>query len=521
MNAAIFGAMVATEVRMRSRRWSTIVTLLVLIALTWQMVPDPATGMTMVAIEDARVVYNSQCLALGSSLLGSLMLSLAGFYLVRGRMQEDLRYGASAILAATPVSNSTFVLGRWLGAVAYLCAMAAVFLMTMLVLHAVRGEGPIQLGVYLQDFALVLLPMCFFTASMALLCESWAPLMGKAGDVLYFILWAMQIGFSAGISESPEVVWSLPMLFDFSGTGSAMLAFEHIVHTTHLSIGVADFNKSLPPFVIQSGFWSVTMMVNRVVCALFALLPLLPAILLFHRFSPDRVKISANNKRRSLLGFVNRLLRPLSGLARPLFSLAARFPNLTGQVVADLALTLTSNPIAILIGAAAVAIGSFAPHAVLGGALVAAVASWGLLICDVSVRDFQAGTESMSGTITGGHTQRYIRQLLATLLLGLLFTAPIALRWLDGEPVRAAALLTGLFALSAAASLLGRSTRTARTFLALFLFGIYLSTQVMAPALDVVGANGVATGTSVINQMVAGILLCLAGFGYNRWRAAA
>jgi hypothetical protein len=222
-----------------------------------------------------------------------------------------------------------------------------------------------------------------------------------------------------------------------------------------------------------------------------------------------------------VLGFVNRLLRPLAGLVRPLYQLAARLPNLAGQVIAELALTLTSNPIAIPLGVVALVVGTFASHAALGGVVLATVSYWGILISDVGVRDFQAGTENMTAAVTGGQTQRYARQLCATLTLGLLLTGPVALRWIDGEPVRAAALVTGLFALSVAASLLGSSTRTARTFLALFLFGIYISTQVMLPVLDVVGANGVATATSVMKQLMMGVLLCAAGFGYNRWRTHA
>ena len=64
--------------------------------------------------------------------------------------------------------------------------MLLVFLATMLVLHMLRVEGPVQLGVYLWTLALVLLPTVLLAAATALLFDSWAPLTGKGGDVLYF-----------------------------------------------------------------------------------------------------------------------------------------------------------------------------------------------------------------------------------------------------------------------------------------------------------------------------------------------
>jgi hypothetical protein len=42
------------------------------------------------------VLYTSSALALGSASMASLLFGLAGFYLLRGRMAEDLRSGLAA-----------------------------------------------------------------------------------------------------------------------------------------------------------------------------------------------------------------------------------------------------------------------------------------------------------------------------------------------------------------------------------------------------------------------------------------
>lgn len=256
----------------------------------------------------------------------------------------------------------------------------------------------------------------------------------------------------------------------------------------------------------------------RVACALLALLPLIPAIALFHRFSPDRVKLAGGRRRWSPAAVLNRLARPLAAGAKPLFALAARSPGLPGRLLAELGLTLAANPLALAALPLLWLFGAGLAPAALGGLLAVAVALWGVLISDISVRDYQAGVDGISASADGA-TPRYLRQLLASYVLGLLFCAPVLLRWLVHAPLRAAALLSGLLALAAGASLLGRCTRSGRAFLALFLFGLYISIQAgKVPALDVVGFNGVANPLSVATQLVAGLLLCALGVAYQRWR---
>jgi hypothetical protein len=520
MNALALKMLLLTEVRLRMRRTGTLVAVLVLIVLTWLMVGDPAKGQALLVAGKMRVAYTSSCLALGSAGLGGLFLGLAGFYLARGRMGEDARSGAGSVLAATQVSNAVFLLGRWLGATAYLCGLLAIFLSTMLVLHALRGEGPIQLFVYLQAFALTLLPLVFFTAAMAVLCDAWAPLMGKRGDVLYFVFYVAQM--AVPIAATAEgAAWSPLLLFDFSGLGATVMSVRSVIHSDGFVLGGGDFDPALPALMLPQWLWTVQLGFTRLVCAVFAMLPLLPALLLFHRFDPERVRVRAGGAGRwSRLLLLNRLFRPLSGLVRPLFALAARAPGVAGYALAVLALTLASNPAAIAAALGLLVAGCLAPNAALGGLTIGAITLWGILISDISVRDRQHDVDVMSAAAPGGSERRFAAQLLASCLLALLFTAPVLVRWLLAEPLRGAALLTGVLALAAAASLLGSLSRTSRVFLALFLFGMYVATQVVkAPSLDVVGFNGVANVQSVTMQLLVGAILLAIGLWQVKWQS--
>jgi hypothetical protein len=519
MSFAILGALALNEVRLRLRRGSTMVALLAVVALSWAMIADPAGGEALLVFNKARVLYTSSALALGSATLGALLFGLGGFYLVRGRMSEDLRSGIGAVIGVTPVGSALFLVGRWLGACAYLGALVGAFMLTMLVLHALRGDGPLEALVYLQTYVLLLGPMVLFAASCAILFDSWAPLMGKGGDVLFFFLWIAQLVLMTQ-SRSSEV--PALMVFDFSGLAVAVAAVNGFVSGNDFAIGASTFDPALAPVALPSLLWSGRMMALRAASGVLAILPLLPAWWLFHRYSPDRVQPGRARVRRSPLAVLNGVLRPLALLANPLLVLAARVPGMAGQVLAELALTFIIAPSALLVAALCAGAALFAPAAALPAVVLAAVAFWGIVASDISTRDYAAATEDLGDAVAGGAVRRYLRQYAASLLLGLIFMGPVALRWMGAQTPRALALVAGLACLSALASLFGRCARTARLFLSLFLFGLYVAINATgAPLLDAVGFNGAANLHSAGMYALLGALALGGGYLLNARAARA
>jgi hypothetical protein len=517
MNLFLFKTLVLTEVRLRLRRTSTLVALLAVSIISWAMIGDPAGGQAVIVIDDTRVLYTSSVIAIGSASLACILFGLGGFYLVRGRVAEDVRSGTGSVIGATPVGNALFLGSRWAGGVAYLGALMVAFMCTMLALHLVRGDGPIELLVYLQYYGLLLLPMLFFTVSCAILFDSVAPLMGKAGDVLYFFLWCAQLGVAMAVTSGAarELPWVT--LCDFSGLGVSLLLIRQAFDTTHIALGGGTFDPALAPLTLSASLWTARLAAMRLGAGALALLPLLPAVLLFHRFSPDRVKVASAARRRSPLAVLNGWLRPLSKLAQPMFRLAAALPGMAGQVVADVALTLASAPAALAAVLGLTLAALVVPAPALGPLLMAAAAYWGVLVSDLSTRDFEAGIEDITGAVPGGAARRYLRQYAATALLGLMLMGMIALRWSFGQSLRALAVVVGVCALAALASLFGRCARSPRLFLALFLFGMYLAVNVVTvPLIDAFGFNGVATAGSNLAWLALGAAALAGGYGWNR-----
>jgi hypothetical protein len=492
------------EARIRLRRPATLMVLLAVVALSWLMICDPADGHTLIGIGGARVRYTSSALALGTASQLTLLFGLAGFYLLRGRMAEDQRSGLGGVIGASPAGGALFVLARWCGGVLYMSALCAAALATVLLCHAVRGEGPVGLLVYLQTWVLVLGPMVLFTAACATLCDSWAPLMGKAGDLLYFLLWVAQMGIAAGTGGTGAPPGAIPV--DFSGMTAIVAAMAPYVDTGSMMLGIADFDPKLALLTLPDDLWTAALVSMRFLSAVLALLPLLAALRLFHRYSSDQVKPAKSRRRRSPLALFDAWLRPLGRLAQPLFRLSARVPGGAGQALADVALTLAANPSAVAALLLAQVLAISLDAALLAPLVLGCVAFWGLLVSDLAVRDADAGCAGLGAAVPGGDGGRYGRQLAATFLLGLMFTAVAAARLAADAPLRAGAVLAGVFALSSLASLLGRASGSARTFFALFLVGLYTSVNInKIPLADVVGFHGTATALSVLAWLGVGM----------------
>lgn len=507
------------EARLRLRRVSTLVTLLTVMAISWTLVPDPNSDLTLMTINNARALYTSSTLALGSAALASILFGFGGFFLVRGRVAEDLRCGLGAVIATTPMQNGCMIFSRWLGGVAYLTLLVLGLLCTTLVCHALRGEGSIQVFVYLQTYALLLLPLIFFSAACAVLFDSVPILMGKFGDFVFFLIWVTQLGMMTAFEMASKGATPSFLMLDFFGIATSLAGLGEQFHTTSISLGMTSFDANLAPIRLPDLLWSASIIKLRFGAALLALSPLLPAAYCFHRYSPDRVAATRARPRRSPLTVVNRWLRPLSKCAQPIMQWGMAHPHHAGQIAAEVALTLMSAPSAILVIFVSTMATLVCPQQALPTLLGLAFAFWGMLISDIATRDYQVQLEKLTTSVRDGAIGQLSRQLCTSLVLAGLFMGTVFVRWLIHEPLRALALITGVLCISAVADLLGRCVKTPRLFLALFLFALYVALNVRTlPIIDMVGLNGVANSTSIAFYFALSLAALIGNFAFSRWK---
>ncbi|RTL46483.1 MAG: hypothetical protein EKK53_03225 [Burkholderiales bacterium] len=511
MNTVLYRALVLNEWRLRSRRASSLVILLAVVAATWLMVLDPASGMAMMVVDRQRIAYESPALAFATNLIASILFGLAGFYLARGRSQEDLRCGTAAVLAATPVGNAQLLGARWLGAFGFLFCLGAVVMLTAWVLQLVRGEGPLHPVPYLQMLVLGLAPGLMWCASLAVLADAWAPLMGKRGDLLYWLLWMAQFAFLPAMLGQGAMRLTGWQVFDIGGASPLIVGLSQLMSVQHIAVGGSPFDATRPLLHMPTGLWSSELIALRLGAMVLALLPLVPAALLFHRYAPGTVKLRAPSSRSRvgavLQALLRPVLRPFTALVHGLLSLAARVPGVAGRWLADVALLLLSQPALGVVMLAGMVAGACVPTAALAGVLAATVCAWGLAVSDVSARDAQSGTGVLASAVPGGPRERTMRQAAVAVGLGLLVVLPALGRLVAVSPVQSLACVAGLACLGVGAALLGRLTRGSRTFLALFLFALYVSLQrTGVAALDAFGIAGDASLASAAGYGLAAVL---------------
>lgn len=497
--------LVQTELRLRLRRLSTLLVLLTTLALSWFVVTDPRTGVAMMVVHKARMAYESGTVAFGSASIASALLSLLGFYLVRGRSTLDLRSGVAVVLAATPTASARLLASRWLGALAYLMLLQAALVLGGCVLQLVRGEGPLQPLVYVQTYMLMLTPALMFAASFALLADAWGPLMGRRGDVAYFFVWAAQFAVLPATLGQGVIALSPVQALDVSGLAAGATRLALLMDTNHIAIGGSPFDPALPMRHFPADFWSAELLALRGASVALALLLALPAAWLFHRFDPQRVRGAAARRPSWLRRLLARLLAPARWPALGLLRLAQRVGGRPGAALADLSLTLVANPWAVVAMAALGVLGQVLPPDQLPKWLALACALWGLAIGEISSRDASHATAGLIAAAPGGTVGAFWRQGLASLGLGLLFTLPLALPMADRGVLLT--LLCGLTLASGLASLLGGATRGGRSFLALYLLALFVMVQVRdLPWLDLFGFNGSATAASRLLLAAAALL---------------
>ncbi|WP_269630467.1 hypothetical protein [Pelomonas sp. BJYL3] len=476
---------------LRARRSSSLLILGLVIAASWLMIPDNTGEVTLFAVNDQRMLYDSHTLSVGGGMMGNLLFGLLGFFLVRGRTQQDLQHGAAALLATAPAPAFGLLLSRWLGAVAFLMTLAGVDLLTVMLLQLMHGEAPLQLGPYLAMWLLGMGPPLLLCASVALLCDAWAPLMRRRGDLFFFACWVGQFA-ALPFTLDKDAQGLHPILaLDLSGMSALALRLGQLMGTNSVSIGVSSFDPALGVGQLPEGVWSWPLVALRLASAGLALLPLLPALWLFHRYDPDRVRpAAAKTGSRWRTALVN-AQQPLARLAGRLLPLCARVPGWPGQVLAQVCLALVGQPWALLALPLMMVLGLSLPLASLGPVVLVSTACWGVMVCGLGAQDHQARTLALAAVAPGGPERRRLTPFASAALLGLLFHAPVLVRWGMQAPLQALALLSGLLLLSSLSALLGHWTAGSRTFLALFLFWLYAATQAsIFPWLDLMGFNG-------------------------------
>ncbi len=511
----------------RARRYSFFLTLLFAVILGY----SAATGKITIRLGDYRGVYTSAWIGIMVAMVTTCFVSLVGFYVVKNAVDRDRQTGVGQILATTPLSKSSYLVGKFFSNFAVLASMVFILALSAIVMWFFAAEDSrFDLWALVSPFLLVALPAIALTAALALLFESLPVLRGGVGNVIWVFAWSLGIGL-------PELT-GLPWL-DASGlmtvSEQMMAAARRTIpgYTDGFSLGINLEPVTVAQTLRYQGIqWSKEEVFVRLIWFCVAFVLALLAALFFDRFDPACSLVPLLRRRKpqdqspeagdvlTLAASVT-TARPPAAVHLTLLAGAAHTGAFGRLFAAELRLAVKGlRWWWYVVAAGLVAAQFFAPLELSRGPLLGVAWIWPILIWSA-----MGAGESRFGTNELLFSSAWIlrRQLPACWFAGvavaLLTGIGAAIRlFLAGQNASLMAWLAGALFLPSFALALGIWSGSSKPYEGLLTALWYIGPMNRTPGLDFTGAaNGpIALHCSVIYLALSAALLTLAFFGRAR-----
>jgi hypothetical protein len=456
-------------------------------------------------------VYNSAWVGLLAAITAAFFLSLAGFYVVKNTLERDRHTGVGQIIAATPVSRLTYVLGKAISNLAVFALMTGVLVLAAVGMQLLRGQDlHIRLWPIVSPFLLILLPTMAVVAVLAVLFETLPGLRGGLGNVAFFFLWGVFLIWSFEHPGPWVDLLSMALIQDAFGAAARSMGLDY---GGGMSIEMVKF---MPCQTIhwEGVAWTPGRVGARLYWVGMALAFVLIATVLFDRFDParglfHRYGTSFGQAWRSLLSRSPRRRTPrrihpdaceaispapaVTGIQlSPLVTRSAGFRF--GQVLlAELRLMLKGQRwwwYAIALGLAGGGLFSLSRDA--RQTWLPLTWIWPVLIWSaMGARESRCRTGQLVFSAAHPLRRQFPATWLAGVILALLTGSGVAVRLLlDGDWAGMSAWLTGALFIPALALAMGCWSRNSKLFEAVYTILWYAGPVEGISALDFMGASG-------------------------------
>jgi hypothetical protein len=511
------GAVVRADVLTRVRRSSSVAILVILCILSYHLVPPVSSGRTMLLVDGHRALLTSSATALATASMASVLLAMLGFYLVSNAVRRDTTTRVGTVIAAMPVRNAEYLLGKFLGNATFLGLIAFGYMLNVMVLHLLRAEGPLQPVTYLSTYLIVLGPSILITAALALLFECVQPISGRVGDVLYLVVWGGMVSLTALDRPGSGLQWfhfvdPVGMLFTMR-----QISPGSIPHAA--AVGGMPFDPRSTPWAFPGIQWSAVTLVTRLSSAFLALPLLLVAKGFFSRFDPALTKQRNGRGPRHLPGQLHRILRPVTQLLLRGLSPAPDAAGFGRIIRGEVIITFLLSPFAVVFVVAIATWGWVASRAALQTAVLPLTfLGIVIVITDIVTRDAQSGMVGLLYSAPRVKSGYLITKFAAASAIATLFVTAPLVRLAVLQPTAALSLGIGTVFAAALATSLGYLTGSGKAFAGFFLLFLYLVRAInTVPAFDFAGWNGVATGGVQAGYATAAVALISVSVLHHRW----
>lgn len=201
-----FGAILVADLRERTRSPRFWIVLGLMVVASWMCFPPPGASYMILSIHGSeRGFYSSAWVGMVLASVFSTLLSLCGFYLVRGTLVRDIDTRVWQLLVATPMTRGGYLLAKWASHMVVFALIAAVALCVGLAAQWVRAEDrSIHLLELVKPVLLLNLPGLAVTAMLAIWFDLLPWLRRTAGNVIFFFLWITMLTVPLARVESPS-----------------------------------------------------------------------------------------------------------------------------------------------------------------------------------------------------------------------------------------------------------------------------------------------------------------------------
>jgi hypothetical protein len=491
--ARVVLAVARADTRERMRRYSFLVTVGATVYIGYLV----NAGWMSLRLSGYRGAANSAWVGSQMAVIISALLTLAGFYLVKGNITRDYSTGVGEILATTRLSRAHYMLGKLLSNVAVLGAVVGVLAAAAIVMQLLAGErSHVDAAALLLPLVLIALPAMTATAALAVLFESIRPLRGGLGNVVYFFTWTTLLV----VAVTSGGVWDLTGVSLLQGSMQAALLAQHPGAHPGFAIQIHP-PRHAETFVWDGLAWTGAVVAGRLVWVAVAVALALLAAALFGRFDPARGGAGARGMAAPEGGAgAAEVLPPASRRpAPPLGALAAPSPRFSfaALLLAQLRLLLTGQSwwwrlvAGGLIAAQLAAPLAASLHPALVLAWVWPILVWSSLGC----RPFADRVDQVLWTAPAPVRRQLPAEWLAGVATAALAGAGAGVRLLlaaDGRGI--AAWASGCLLIPALALALGSLTGGSKAFEAVWLVVWYVGLLQKAPLLDIAGTTPAAIG---------------------------
>ncbi|TZF90204.1 ABC transporter permease [Cognatilysobacter lacus] len=199
-----FVAILAADLRARTRTSRFWVVLVAMMYAAWWCVPGPDASHAVLLIWGGfRGSYSSAWIGMVLAMAFNVLLNLGGFYLVRGTLVRDIETRVWQLLVATPMTRAGYLLAKWASHMLVFLTIIVACLGVGLVAQWVRAEDrTVDLLELVKPVVLLTLPGLAMTAAIAIWFDLLPPLRRTAGNVLFFVLWTTALAFGVAGFEA-------------------------------------------------------------------------------------------------------------------------------------------------------------------------------------------------------------------------------------------------------------------------------------------------------------------------------